>query len=432
MLTSLLWRPRWPIAPIPAYLLLRGGSAGLFSLIFTLNLVYQATIVGLSPFQLVLVGTVLEAVCFLFEVPTGIVADLYSRRLSVIIGYVLIGAGFMLEGSIPALAAVIASQVLWGIGFTFTSGAEEAWVTDETGEAQMAPVFLRGTQIGLAATIAGIVLSGALGVVSVRLPIVIGGVGFLVLAVVLLLVMPENTFHRVPQGERSTFSHMAETFREGVGLARRRPVVRSLLLITFVIGLASEAFDRLWTVHILDRYPFPELFGTSSPAPWFALIALAGTIVSLAASELVKRLSPRTMDQLHPNRMLAFLSGFQVLGVVVFVFAGSVWIALGALWAKNAARTISGPVQAAWINRHLDTRLRATVLSMQGQGDAIGQVIGGPALGVIGSGFGVRTALVASALVMSPVIWLYGKIGDDDGLSDAKPEAMGSQAPSTD
>jgi len=92
-------------------------------LVFTVNLLYLATVVGLSPLQLVLVGTVLEATCFLFEVPTGIVADLYSRRLSIIIGFLLIGAGFILEGSVPTFAAVLATQVLWGIGYTFTSGA---------------------------------------------------------------------------------------------------------------------------------------------------------------------------------------------------------------------------------------------------------------------------------------------------------------------
>lgn len=74
MLTSPIWRPPWPIGATPAFLVLSGGSAGLYALMFTLNLVYQATIVGLSPFQLVFVDTVLEAVCFLFEVPTGIVA----------------------------------------------------------------------------------------------------------------------------------------------------------------------------------------------------------------------------------------------------------------------------------------------------------------------------------------------------------------------
>jgi DHA3 family tetracycline resistance protein-like MFS transporter len=50
---------------------------------------------------LVLVGTVLEPSVFIFEIPTGIVADVYSRRLSIIIGQVLIGLGFMVEGLFP-------------------------------------------------------------------------------------------------------------------------------------------------------------------------------------------------------------------------------------------------------------------------------------------------------------------------------------------
>jgi DHA3 family tetracycline resistance protein-like MFS transporter len=70
-------------------------------------MVYQATVVGLSPLQLVLVGTALEATVFVFEVPTGVVADVRSRRLSIVIGYVLVGAGFVLEGAIPAFATVL-------------------------------------------------------------------------------------------------------------------------------------------------------------------------------------------------------------------------------------------------------------------------------------------------------------------------------------
>lgn len=215
MLTSLFWRPRWPARPIPVYLLFSAATAIFSMLVFTLNLVYQATVVGLSPFQLVLVGTVLEATCFLFEVPTGIVADLYSRRLSIIIGFVLIGAGFMLEGSVPTFAAVLVTQVLWGIGYTFTSGATEAWITDEVGEHQMAPVFLRGTQAGLIGTVIGILLSGSLGLISIRLPIVLGGVGYVGLAIVLLVVMPERHFHRTPPGDRTTFQRMTATFRGG-------------------------------------------------------------------------------------------------------------------------------------------------------------------------------------------------------------------------
>ena len=126
MLTSLLWRPRWPADTVLAYYALNAFSRLFFVLTSTLNLVYMVTTVGLSPLQMVLVGTVLEAVCFVFEIPTGIVSDLYSRRLSVLIGLGLIGVGFLLQGAIASFAAVLAAQVVWGVGYTFTSGSIDA------------------------------------------------------------------------------------------------------------------------------------------------------------------------------------------------------------------------------------------------------------------------------------------------------------------
>ncbi|MBL8120560.1 MAG: MFS transporter, partial [Anaerolineae bacterium] len=116
------------------YLIVSTVMALSFSMTFGAVEVYKVQTVGLNALQLVLVGTVLELSIFLFEIPTGVVADVYSRRLSMVIGLVLIGAGFMLEGSTATFGAVLGSQVLWGIGYTFTSGATQAWITDEVGE----------------------------------------------------------------------------------------------------------------------------------------------------------------------------------------------------------------------------------------------------------------------------------------------------------
>ena len=85
------------------FLLMEGATSLFFALIFTVNMVYQVTVVHLNPLQLVLVGTLLETVVFIFEVPTGIVADVYSRRLSIIIGLLLIGLGFTMEVCSPTL-----------------------------------------------------------------------------------------------------------------------------------------------------------------------------------------------------------------------------------------------------------------------------------------------------------------------------------------
>src|SRR5215510_14843319 len=83
------------IDALRVYLIYSGAESLFFAIVLTFNLVYQSVKVGLSRLQLVLVGTVLEAVIFVFEIPTGVVADVYSRRLSVIIGAFLVGVGFI-------------------------------------------------------------------------------------------------------------------------------------------------------------------------------------------------------------------------------------------------------------------------------------------------------------------------------------------------
>ena len=85
------------------YLLFSAITAMCFSLVATVMIVYHIEIVHLNPLQLILVGTTLELACFIsIEIPTGIVADVYSRKLSIVIGGVLTGVGFILEGSISS------------------------------------------------------------------------------------------------------------------------------------------------------------------------------------------------------------------------------------------------------------------------------------------------------------------------------------------
>src|SRR5215213_1471741 len=104
------------LGPYPVYLFISGAFAVFFMLYATIASVYRIQTVGLNPLELVLVGTVLELATLIFEVPTGVFADTYGRKPSVVVGFLLIGAGFALEGSIPVFTAVLAAQVFWGIG----------------------------------------------------------------------------------------------------------------------------------------------------------------------------------------------------------------------------------------------------------------------------------------------------------------------------
>src|SRR3954453_20093912 len=191
----MLHRTRALVAPLPLYLGIEAFYGLAWSTIVTANLVYQALVVGLSPLELVLVGTLLEGICLVAEVPTGVVADLHRRRLSVVLGIVLIGLGFTLEGSIPSLWAVLGAQVVWGIGATFVSGALEAWLSDETSEQVASGAYLRAAQLSQATSLVGIGASVALAAVGgPRLPVLVGGMVMACFGAVLWCLMPEHGF----------------------------------------------------------------------------------------------------------------------------------------------------------------------------------------------------------------------------------------------
>ncbi|WP_455576561.1 MFS transporter [Actinokineospora sp. 24-640] len=393
------------------YYLLTCGGGVFFSMAFTLALVYQIQVVHLSPLQLVVIGTVMELTCLLGEVPTGIVADLYSRRLSVLIGFTMIGVAIVLQGAVPNFWWILVAQVIWGIGFTFTSGAVEAWITDELGDDAIAHVFTRGQQLELGAMVLGAVLAGALGLISLQTPIVVAGIGYLALAAVLVLVMTERNFAPAPPEDRGSFQHMYAMLQIGVDQARRRPVIRSFLLISLLVGLSSEAFDRLWTARILQDFPLPELPGVSGAVIWFTIFAIVGQLIGLATSLIVQRVRADSVNSPHPSGLLATLTMVQVVGILGMALSGSLWFALAALWVKEAARAVSMPLEAAWLNRNIDSGSRATMLSVNNQFNAIGQVVGGPPLGALAGRTSIPVALLFSAGILAPASYLFARLG---------------------
>ena len=233
------------IDPYKSYLVIVTASSLLYSLAFTAMSLYEIRVAGFSPLQLVLVGTTLELTVLLCEVPTGVVADVYSRRLSIIIGLCLVGLGFLVEGLLPLFSAILFAQVLWGLGYTFTSGSTQAWLSDEIGEEHANRAFLRANKFSLVGSLVGMLFAILLGRARLNLPILSSGILFILLAILLSLSMPETSFHPAPLEQRNSFHHMLRTFRLGLQTVRQRPRLVTILGVGLFYGLYSEGFDRL-------------------------------------------------------------------------------------------------------------------------------------------------------------------------------------------
>jgi hypothetical protein len=204
---------------------MRGVSSFLFTLTFTISSLYHILTVGLDPLQLVLVGTALEVAVFLFEVPTGIVADVYSRRLSIIIGFFIVGVGF-------------------------------------------------------------------------------GG------------------------------------------------------------------------------------------------IAMVSQLLSIGLNEFARR-RVNLSDHVATARAVMLIYGAVSVGIIVFAVSGDFVAALVAYWLLMSIREVSEPMSRAWLNQSLEPNVRATMFSLHGQTNAIGQTAGGPPIGLVGSLGSVRAALIASGTILS-------------------------------
>lgn len=387
------------------YLLFSAITAMCFSLVATVMIVYHIEIVHLNPLQLMLVGTTLELACFIFEIPTAIVADVYSRKLSIVIGGVLTGVGFILEGSISSFVFVLVAQIVWGLGSTFISGSLEAWIAEEEKNKDLDEIYIKGAQAGQIGAFIGIVLSTVIANFSVRLPIIVSGVLFIILALFLWLYMPENNFKPSAPGDLNTFKKMVYTFKSGLKFVKSKSIIMILLAVTLFYGLSSEGYDRLSNAHFLQDTTLPKL-GNLSSVTWFGIFGILGMILSFIVMHFMAK-NLKNEDNRKNGKLLLCINILYISSMLIFALTRNFSLMLIAYLATNTFRIINEPIFSAWLNGHIDDNSRATVLSINGQMNSLGQILGGPIIGIIATNISVSIGIVCTSLLVAPVLVLY-------------------------
>ncbi len=410
----------------PAYLLLEGAASLFLSLTYAVNLVYQVQVAHLNPLQLVLIGTALEGTCLILQVPTGIFADVVSRRRSILLGILFLGLGGLLQGMFALFTTILISSIVAGIGFCFLGGAEEAWIAGEVGEARVADVFLRGAQVGQACSLAGVLLGTGLALVRLDLPLLVGGALLVALAAVLVLVMPERHFSPAHGVERASWQALTGTLRQSTRLVRHSPLLLTIVVVALFGGMSSEGFDRLNVAHFLRDFTVPPL-GPLGPVAWFGSMKVVAALLGLLAVEVARRRIAYDSPTAVARGLLA-LDALLVISMVAFGLAGGFALALITYLAVSVLRNTINPLYTAWLTRSAPAEVRATVVSMSGQMDALGQVAAGPVVGVVGLLGSLRAALVMAGLLLSPAVLLYARALRRESLPAAgEPAGVESQ-----
>jgi MFS transporter, DHA3 family, tetracycline resistance protein len=170
--------------------------------------------------------------------------------------------------------------------------------------------------------------------------------------------------------------------------------------MTLFAGMWSESVDRLWGAFLLRDIRFPQLDGLR-PAMWFSLFACLAAVLGLGSTELARRRAER----LGPDSVA---SGLLVLtlaiggAVVVMAAAHSFAVVVGAYLAVTVLRPVLDPLLSGWLVTRIEPSVRATTLSAKEMFDSAGQILGGPAFGVIGTLATIRVALLAGAAALGP------------------------------
>jgi len=255
----------------------------------------------------------------------------------------------------------------------------------------------------------GLVLQVAVGTQSLRAGVILGGVFTILCGLGCILFMPETGFRRRPREERaSALVELRTTAMAGARFAWAAPVIVLLAGVEVFMGASSEAFDRLKEAHFLRDVGLPAI-GSLDPVVWFGLFWLVGMLLNIAAiGSLIK-----SVERGGRQTVAYFLFGFTAIELVAMLFfalTGSTWLAVAALLGVFFCRNMQGPLYNTWLNEQItDSSVRATVISLTGQANAIGQAGGGPVLGAVGNVWGIRAALTLGAAAIAPALGLYAR-----------------------
>jgi MFS family permease len=360
------------------YLVLLLGNTLAASLIWGINTIFLLD-AGLSNLEAFAANAFFTAGMVLFEVPTGIVADTLGRRMSYLLGTVTLSVSTLLyvllwQTGGPFWQWAVVSTLL-GLGFTFFSGAVEAWLVDAltaTGfTGAMESVFGRGQVVVGAAMLGGSVAGGFIAQqTSLGVPFVLRGLILLVMFVVAFRLMHDVGF--TPRKGARPLAEMRKVAAASIDYGWRVPAVRWLMVeAMFVGGVSVYAFYALQP-YLLELYGDPHAYQVAGLVA--AIIAGAQILGGFAAPWIRGRFHRRTSALIATTGL-----GAITFGLIAII--NSFWAVVGLIVVWGLLFAASMPIRQTYLNGLIPSQQRATVLSFDSLMASSGGVWAQPVLG---------------------------------------------------
>jgi DHA3 family tetracycline resistance protein-like MFS transporter len=333
-------------------------------------------------FEIALLAAVFEASILLFEMPTGLVADLYGRRISVIVSAIF----SLVSGSVfilfPFLAGFLVAEIVGGLGETLRSGALEAWLVDslkhEGKEERVKSAFAAGTKFKSAGNLLGLILGGYLASLNMRLVWVPFTALFLILSLFLIMKMREEYRSGGKSSEKAK-PGLLETVRKSIDILKSQRLILALLILFLFSEFAFETISQFWQVHFDENLSIPiRYFG------WVLVMASVLTIL------LVDKITSLSEKLKHEFSSLLILESLFLLSLLLIALTSSPLLAVAFFILLQTFVNFKEPIFLDIYNKHIPSAQRATLLSFKSLVGSGGEVLAGLCIGLVAQKYGLR------------------------------------------
>ena len=396
-----------PQRVIRSYFLIAGLYTLSAALIWGVNTLFLLD-AGLDIFGVFIANSAFTAGMVAFEIPTGVLADTRGRKASFLMSVAILFAttlGYVMLAQIGGgLLAFSAMSVVMGLGFTFYSGAVEAWLVDaldSTGyEGQLDRVFARGAMVTGAAMLVGTVGGGLLGTVDLALPYVVRAGMLATVFGVALAKMSELGFKPRAVRLADLPAEMNSIAQASIKYGWQKKPIRFLMGVSFLqFGFMA------WGWYAWQPY-FLELLGRN--AVW-----VAGAVAALVALSMIAGNALADWFSQYCGRrttLLLYGAAVQTAAVVGVGLANSFWLAVALFLLGTTAMGVMAPAKQAYLHQIIPSEHRASVVSFNSMLGNTGSVFGQVGLGYLSRARSIAEGYVVGGLITMLVLPLVGVI----------------------
>jgi DHA3 family tetracycline resistance protein-like MFS transporter len=351
-------------------------------------------------FQIAMLASIFEASILIFEMPTGLVADIYGRKISVILSTIvslISGIFFIL---FPFLLGFIIAEILNGLGETLRSGALEAWLVDslkyEDKEDKIKYAFAQGTKYKSFGNLSGLILGGYLASLDIKLVWIPFTLMFFILCMFLISKMKAENPAEGGEGYKNekiisnrTFPKVSEMIKKSLTIIKSHKLILALLLLVLFSEFSLETISQYWQVHFSENL--------SIKTQYFGWILAVSSVMVILLIDKVTRLSEKFK---HEVSSLVVLETLFLLSLLVIALTFSpIWAVIFFILLQSFA-SFKEPIFLDLYNKHISSEQRATLLSFQSLVGSGGEVLAGLCIGVVALNFGLRITFGLGSVVL--------------------------------